>query len=229
MIAMKWTRFIPSVAMCGATLSLVACSTGTPAQPDPSSPGQSPTATGVQSSQTLADQERRNEPTGDDQVIHARYLAYDTAEEVLDASMLSVVGRVTASREEVGDLLDEPGAQHNPNDPRPLILPYTVYTMQVDSVLKGDVEPGDAIEFRILGGSHDGQRYVLAGAPLLSVNSGQVILANLAGEGKYPGPINLREGVLQMSGGELKSLTGTDLSEREMLVLEDSVYRAWDE
>ena len=85
------------------------------------------------------------------QTLHARYVSYSTAEDVQQASDYSLVGRVIASRVEVWDLMKEPGAVPNPKDPEPMALPSTVYTVQVETVVKGDVQPGETLEFSILG------------------------------------------------------------------------------
>ena len=160
------------------------------------------------------------------QTLPARYPSYTTAEDVQKVSDYSVVGRVTSSRVEVWDLMKEPGAVPNPKAPEPMILPSTVYTVQVETVLKGDVQPGETLEFSILGGDKDGQRFDMHDAPVLPAGAGDRYLFNLSDAGWYPTPINLREGVLAVNGDELGPVTGTELPQAELAVLEESVSEA---
>ena len=160
------------------------------------------------------------------QTLHARYVSYSTAEDVQQASDYSVVGRVIASRVEVWDLMKEPGAVPNPKDPEPMALPSTVYTVQVETVLKGDVQPGETLEFSILGGVKDDQKFELSGAPVLTAGAGDLYLFNLVDAGWYPTPVNLQEGVLAIEQNDVLAVTGTELSQTELAVLEESVSEA---
>lgn len=164
--------------------------------------------------------------SGEPVVLHSTYWRYETASEVLQASSTSVVGRVLGSREEVIDLMAEPGAEPNPEDPAPLVFPFTVYTLEVDAVLKGDVRPGQRIDFSILGGTMDGERYELLHAPVLPTGTDEQYLVSLSGDGTYPGPINLEEGVLAVDGGTVTPLTDTVLPPSELALLERDVAAA---
>lgn len=179
--------------------------------------------TGAESQASTAIREMSAEAA---QTLHARYVSYSTAEDVQKASDYSVVGRVVSSRVEIWDLMKEPGAVPNPKDPEPMILPSTVYTVQVETVLKGNVQPGETLEFSILGGVKDGQNIELHGAPALSAGTGAQYLFNLVDAGWYPTPINLREGVLAVEGNAVGPVTGTELPQAELAVLEDSVSEA---
>ncbi|MDO4246186.1 MAG: hypothetical protein Q4C89_09200 [Deinococcus sp.] len=160
------------------------------------------------------------------QTLHARYVSYSTAEDVQQASDYSLVGRVIASRVEVWDLMKEPGAVPNPKDPEPMALPSTVYTVQVETVLKGDVQAGETLEFSILGGVKDDQKFELSGAPVLTAGAGDLYLFNLVDAGWYPTPVNLQEGVLAIEQNDILPVTGTELSQTELAVLKESVSEA---
>ena len=160
------------------------------------------------------------------QTLHARYVSYSTAEDVQQASDYSLVGRVIASRVEVWDLMEEPGAVPNPKDPEPMALPSTVYTVQVETVVKGDMQPGETLEFSILGGVKDDQKFELSGAPVLTAGAGALYLFNLVDAGWYPTPVNLQEGVLAIEQNDVLPVTGTELSQTELAVLEESVSEA---
>lgn len=88
------------------------------------------------------------------------------------------------------------------------------------------MQPGETLEFSILGGDKDGQSFVMHDAPVLPAGTGARYLFNLADAGWYPTPINLREGVLAVNGNELGPVTETELPPAELAVLEESVSEA---
>ncbi len=97
---------------------------------------------------------------------------------------------------------------------------------QVETVVKGDVQPGETLEFSILGGVKDDQKFELSGAPVLTAGAGDLYLFNLVDAGWHPTPVNLQEGVLAIEQNDVLPVTGTELSQTELAVLEESVSEA---
>lgn len=159
-------------------------------------------------------------------VLSVDYPSYITVDGLREASTLSVVGRIVNSRTEIGDLMAESGATHNPQANDPLILPYTVYTMEVSRVLKGGAEAAGTLEFRVLGGTMNGESFAVEGAPVLTPNTAAEYLVNLAGGGTYPDLVNMTEGVFKLEGSSLEPVTATALPATEMTALEQAVENA---
>ncbi|MDY6056010.1 hypothetical protein [Micrococcus sp.] len=155
-----------------------------------------------------------------------RYPSYTTADQMREAAEMVVVGRVVSAREEEGDLMAEPGAVPNPQDPEPLILPSTVYTVEITSVLSGRATPGHTVQVRVLDGTQDGQSAVLPAVPELSVGSGRLYLFHLVQGGTHLTPINPQEGVLALEGDHVRALGETALPAAELERLTAAVAQA---
>lgn len=93
-------------------------------------------------------------------VLSADYPYYDSIDKLSDRANVIVCGMITGAQvEEINDAIPEPGneASFDSSVTAPHI--YTVYTVELIDVYKGDYKQGDVMEIRQLGGAYSGVDY----------------------------------------------------------------------
>ncbi len=161
--------------------------------------------------------------------IQADYPAYDSIREVGAASDLVITGEVVDSRVEnlYPDRVDSDDPNVNPqsgvpedeiDDIPPIVI--TVSSVRITEVVTGNAAPGDVIEVSQLGGEIDGQRIVEEDTTLLDTLDSTVVLFLAAHEGAPYDLVNPEQGVLTLSGEQLRSI-GSDPSLRAPATLDE--------
>ena len=102
--------------------------------------------------------------------ISADYPGYDSLEALTDRADLIVQGTVKEMQYKQIDISLGKGSDDSPS-------PYTVYTLTIDEVFKGDGNVGETIEVKVPGGIFDGVAYVIEGmdSPLLEKDQSYVL------------------------------------------------------
>lgn len=102
--------------------------------------------------------------------ISADYPGYDSLEALTDRADLIVQGTVKEMQYKQIDISLGKGSDDSPS-------PYTVYTVAVDEVFKGDGNVGETVEVKVPGGIFDGVAYVIEGmdSPLLETDQSYVL------------------------------------------------------
>ena len=91
---------------------------------------------------------------GSERIANITYMPFGTIEELTKESNVIIQGTILEERTELVNLWE--GVEDRPSDLDDLYDPWTIYTVQVDEVFKGNVTLGSTIEVQMLGGEYGG-------------------------------------------------------------------------
>lgn len=112
-----------------------------------------------------ADGSQKKETSENTVVVKADYSFYQTLDEAASKADLIIKGEVISSETRMLNIVVDSSSENNPElnpggtvDATP--LPYLVSKIKVTERYKGDVEKGDVVEIKQLGGEFEGTQYI---------------------------------------------------------------------
>lgn len=162
-------------------------------------------------------------------ISSADFPYYETAADMYASSTTVVTGKIIAQRVEVIDIsipmvTDDEAVNAQAGEqigkPVPADMVFTVYTVQIEDVVKrelSDFEPTrDTIEVKIPGGKIDDTDFVLQGAPRLAIDAEEdfVLFLEEYGSDMPASPLNSDQAVLQYDDatGKVSALEESEVS-----------------
>lgn len=133
-------------------------------------------------------------------VMHAEYPEYDTAQDLVEASDLVFSGTV---REIDYQMIDVSSDIEQDNAE---LMPYTLYTIDVENVYKGNID-APSIIIKRLGGSFAGNEYLVEGSSEIA-EGGDYLFLTETYENTYPSLLNVTQSSYEMN--ELQVLSGDE-------------------
>lgn len=128
--------------------------------------------------------------------IHAEYPEYDTAQDIVEASDLVFSGTVRTIDYQMLDV----GSGMNQDDPEVYdeseLLPYTLYTVDVEKVYKGNLETSEII-IKQLGGRFDNDEYMIENSSEI-VEGKKYLFLTETYENTYPSLLNAAQSSYEM-------------------------------
>lgn len=130
-------------------------------------------------------------------LIQADYLQYDNAKELVDSADLVFTGQVNNVAYEMLNIRSDQGPDPETGlDDQDDLLPYTIFEIEIEEVLKGEYKE-KTIQIKRLGGIHDNVEYLLMDAT--EIQEGQSYLFTTHIYDDYPSLVNADQSVYNLN------------------------------
>lgn len=138
-------------------------------------------------------------------IIHADYPQYDTAKDLVDYADLVFTGTVKSIEYKMLDIKMQQGADSDTGLVEAESIPYSIYEISVDKVLKGD-NTDSTIFLKRPGGEFENETFVIEDATPVNLDGTYLFVAQTYPE-SYPSFLNASQASYDMNTS--KSTTST--------------------
>ena len=141
-------------------------------------------------------------------IIHADYPQYDTAKDLVDSADLVFSGTVKSIEYKMLDIKMEQGADSDTGLVEAESIPYSIYEISVEKVLKGE-NTDSTLYLKRPGGEFENETFVIEDATQVNVDGTYLFVAQTYPE-SYPSFLNASQASYDMNSS--KSMTSANNS-----------------
>ncbi|MBP1904214.1 hypothetical protein J2Z32_000831 [Paenibacillus turicensis] len=148
-------------------------------------------------------------------IIHADYPQYDTAKDLVDSADLVFSGTVKSIQYKMLDIKVEQGADSDTGLVEAESIPYSIYEISVDKVLKGD-STDSTLFLKRPGGEFENETFVIEDATQVNIDGTYLFVAQTYPE-SYPSFLNASQASYDMNSSKSMTSAHNSITLSELL------------
>lgn len=148
-------------------------------------------------------------------IIHADYPQYDTAKDLVDSADLVFSGTVKSIEYKMLDIKMEQGADSDTGLVEAESIPYSIYEISVEKVLKGE-NTDSTLYLKRPGGEFENETFVIEDATQVNVDGTYLFVAQTYPE-SYPSFLNASQASYDMNSSKSMTSANNSITLSELL------------